>query len=229
MEQNSQPTITPEVPASAALAITPRAITPLIKRRVWLEPSVRRWWLLGILILLMFGAYAGHCLWDRHMEGNLIRNGVTLTATIIQADYKVGHMPLSPVDMVKLELPFPDQADTATGHLSSNNYLQGTVVVHVDPADHSHWTDRTTPTPLLDSLLLGLLGLPIIPVMLALGYRESRALLHTWKNGSVIPAVIFDRKHSPIAPMSCRLRCNLINSRQKLLFTVYVPQVRKGL
>jgi hypothetical protein len=177
----------------------------------------------------MFGAYAVDCLWARHVESQLIHNGTTLVAKIVAAENKVGTMPLSPVDLVKLEIPFPDQSENAMGHLSGKNYLGGTVVVHVDPADHSRWTDRATPTPLLDSLLLGLLGLPVIPVMLALAYREARGMLQTWKNGSAVAAAIFDRKHSPIAPMSYRLRCNLINHRQKVLFTVYVPQARAGL
>jgi hypothetical protein len=229
MEQNPPSPTSPETPASTELAITPRAVTPKIRRRLWLEPGVRRWWLLGILILLMFGAYAGDCLWNRHRESDLIQNGITLVAKIVAADNKVGRMPLSPVDTVKIEIPFPEQSETQVGHLSSNNYLQGNVTVHIDPADHAHWTDRSTPTPLLDSLLLALLGLPIVPIMLALAYVQSRAMQQTWKNGSASPAVIFERDHSAIAPMSYRLKCHLINSRQKQLFTVYVPQARTGL
>jgi hypothetical protein len=74
-----------------------------------------------------------------------------------------------------------------------------------------------------------MLVLPLVPVVVVVGYMQARKLLNTWQSGSAVPAVIFDRKQSPIAPMSYAVRCSLANSRNKELFTVFVPRHGYGL
>jgi hypothetical protein len=77
--------------------------------------------------------------------------------------------------------------------------------------------------------VIGLFVLPLIPIVLLAGYAQVRSLLNLWKNGVSAVAVIYDRKQSPIAPMSYALRCSLQGNRQKTLFTVFVPRIAYGL
>jgi hypothetical protein len=205
-------------------------VTPAVRRLAWLEPRVRRWWLLAILILLSFGAFAGDRLWARHSEYQLIHNGITMPAKIVAAENKITNHPVGSGDLVKLELTFPDKTEEdQTGTLTQPAVVGGFITVHLDPVDHSRWTDRSDPTPLLDSMLIGLFALPLVPVMIWIGYWQMRRLVQTWRNGSGAVAVVFDRRHSPIAPMSYTLRCSLQHHKRKDLFTVYVPRIAYGL
>jgi hypothetical protein len=220
-------------PPATAPGPTPRPLTPRARKLAWSEPRVRRWWLLAAMVLITFSLYAADRLWARAQETQLIHSGIPVTAKVVGAENKIGGMPIGPGDFVRLEITWPsangDLVDADTGHLSGPSVVGSDVKIFVDPADHSRWTDRTTPTPLLDSLLIGLLMLPLIPVMVWLAFVEAGKLLSIWQNGTAQIAVIFDRKHSSIAPMSYVLRCSLQAARQKELFTVYVPRIAYGL
>ena len=219
-----------EIPTSPAPVNPPRPVPPAIRKLAWLEPRVRRWWLLAILILISFGAFAGDRLWERQVEYRLIHSGLTVQTKIVAAENKVLNQPVGAGDMVRLEIMFADKTvEDQTGPLTQPAVVGGFITAHLDPADHSRWTDRSEPTPLLDSLLIGLLALPLIPVLIWMSYRQMTLLIRTWRNGSHAAAVVFDRRHSPIAPMSYTLRCSLQNHKRKDLFTVYVPRVGYGL
>ena len=221
---------TVETPPSSAPPNPPRPVTSQVRRLIWLEPRVRRWWLLGVLIFLMFACYAGDRLYARLEDSRLIRHGVVLHAKIVAAENKVINHPVGPDDVVQLQFTWPDGSqDTVTGQLALTGVVGGEVRVHVDPADHTHWTDRHAPISLIDTLLIGILVLPLIPAVVAVAWVQARALMVTWQNGSAVPAAIFDRKQSPIAPMSYALRCSLSNNRKKELVTVFVPRAKSGL
>jgi hypothetical protein len=219
-----------QIPFTPPPPDAPRTLTMSIRRSVLLEPRVRRWWLLAILIALLFCGYAGDRLWARRVEAQLIHNGTPMHAKISGAENKITGMPIGPGDLVQLELNWPDNTqEHVTGHLSTKSVVGDDVDIHVDPADHSNWTDRTQPISLLDSLVIGLFVLPLIPVVLVAGYAQANTLMNLWKSGAVAVAVIYDRKQSPIAPLSYALRCSLQNNRQKTLFTVFVPRIGYGL
>jgi hypothetical protein len=221
---------TQELPPSAAPPNPPRPPTPMTRRLAWLEPRVRRWWLAAILVLIMFGGFAGDRLWARQVEYRLIHSGLTVQAKIVGAENKINNQPVGAGDMVRLQLTLPDKTEEdQTGPLSQPAIVGNFITVHLDPADHSRWTDRSEATPLLDSLLIGLFALPLIPLLLWISYRQMLLLMRTWRNGSPAVAVVFDRRHSPIAPMSYTLRCSLQNHKRKDLFTVYVPRIAYGL
>jgi hypothetical protein len=218
----------------------PRPLDPPIRRLIWLEPRVRRWWLAGFLVLLIFGAYSADRFYARQLEYHLIHDGITVQAKVIAAENHAVQQPVEPGDPVRLEFTFPDPAspeakstepktEDVTGMLTLPAVVEGFITIHIDPADHTRWTDRNEPTPLLDSLLIGSAGLPLIPLFVLLAWFEASGLLRTWENGLAIVAVIYDRRHSPIAPKSYVLRCSLQNKRQGDLFTVYVPRRSHGL
>jgi hypothetical protein len=104
-----------------------------------------------------------------------------------------------------------------------------TITLHVDPKDPTRWTDRSEPTPLLASLIVGLIALPIVPLLAVFGILQQRGFQRTWQKGTAALAVVHERKQSPIAPMSYALRCSMQDLRTRELFTVYVPRIGNGL
>jgi hypothetical protein len=226
MEPN--PTPVREIPPPPAKA--PRPLTAEARRSILLEPRVRRWWYMGLMTLLMFAAFCADRLWARHTETELIRTGQVVTAKIAYADNKQNNQPFSSSDKANLIVMFPGGNEELDGvYLTDGGMTGHTITLHVDPRDHSRWTDRSEPTPLLASLIVGLIALPIVPLLLAFGVRQRRAMQRIWQNGTAALAVVHERKQSPIAPMSYALRCCMHDLRTRDLFTVYVPRIGNGL
>ncbi len=185
---------------------------------------------MALLTLLMFGAFAGDRLYARQSEIELISHGAAVTATITYAENKQNHQPFTSSDKCALTVNWPGNPETLSDvYLTNGGTTGATIMLHVDKTDHTRWTDRSEATPLLDSLFVGLLALPVLPVLLLLGMREMLSLRKLWQNGSAALAIVSDRRQSPIAPQSYAVRCSLREARRRDLFTVYVPRVGSGL
>ena len=205
-------------------------LTSQSRRVIWSEPRVRVWWLLAVLVLLMFSAFVADRLWSRYTENQLIQFGVAVPAKIATGENKMKDEPVSSSDRVMLEVNWPDHEEELAGvYLTSGGFVGRTITLHIEKSDHTRWTDRSEPTPLLDSLFVGLLALPILPALIVVAIVQMRRLENIWQHGLAGPAVIFDRRHSPIAPMSYAVRCSLQNHANKKLFTVFVPRAHHGL
>jgi hypothetical protein len=183
-----------------------------------------------IMTLLMFAAFCADRLWARHVESELIRTGQVVSATILGAENKQKNQPFLSSDKATLLLHFPTGDEELEGvYLTDGGMTNSTITLHVDPKEHGRWTDRSEPTPLLASLIVGLIALPIVPLLLALGIAQQKALQRIWQNGTAALAVVHERRQSPIAPMSYALRCSMQDLRTRDLFTVYVPRIGNGL
>ncbi len=198
----------------------PRALTSEAKRAIFLEPRVRRWWYMAILTSLMFGGFCGQRLWARHVETDLIQHGLTVNAKIVYAENKQNNQPISSSDKANLLIDFPTGPEEMNEVYLTNHGMTGiagvtggTIVLHVDPHDHSRWTDRDEPTPLLDSMLVGLLALPTVPLLIGLGIVQLQNVRKIWQNGSPALAVVHSRKQSTLAPMSYAIRCSMKDLR----------------
>jgi hypothetical protein len=208
----------------------PRAVTPQDQSALLLEPRVRRWWIMAVVILLMCLAFCADRLWARHNETLLIRDGLVVNARITRVDNKVANQPFSSTDHAYLQAALPGgNIVEYDGYLTQGGMSGGTTTLHVDRNDSTHWTDRSEPTPLLDSLFVGILALPVVPLLVLLGYLQLRKLRVLWESGTAALAEVHDRKISPIAPTSYALRACLQDSRNRKLFTVYVPHIGMGL
>jgi hypothetical protein len=208
----------------------PRAVTPRIQRAIWNEPRVRRWWLLAIAIFVLFTAFSIDRVMARNAEIALIQHGLVVKATLAGADNRNTGQAVNSSDTVHLLLNFPGAApEQVTGSLTYASMVGKTLTLRVDPADHNHWTDRTDPPPLLDSLFVGLLVSPLVPLLLVMSWLSMRAMRTVWQTGSAVPAVVSERHQSPIAPMSYAARCSLQNHRDQKIFTVYIPRIGYGL
>ena len=208
---------------------TPRELTPSARRAIWTEPRVRRWWLLAIIIFVLFAAYTIEQVLIRNDEVKLIKSGMFITARLLSAENRNKDQQTQPTDLAHLMLNLPGGAMEVTGYLYNPWMVGHEVTVHVDPQDHNHWTDRTEPTSVLDSLFVGILVSPLVPGLFIVAYLKMRATQQVWQNGTAQLAVISERKQSPIAPMSYAIRCSLQVSRDKKLFNVFVPKTGSGL
>ena len=185
---------------------------------------------MSILVLLMVSLFVADRLWERQKENELIKNGATVLAKIVAGENKINNMPVGPTDAVRLVVHWPEgDEELPTSYLTGGGLVGGDVTLHVDRGDHTRWTDRAVPTPLLDSLFVGLLALPVVGLFIVIAVVHRRKLEQIWKTGRMTPAVIFDRKQSPIAPMSYAIRFSQQNHPDKQLFTAYVPRAATGL
>ncbi len=202
----------------------PRAITSVEKRAIFIEPHVRRWWLLLLLIVFVFVGYTFNRLWERDDEIKLLTHGLTVKAYLSGAENKNKGQLTNANNFAQLQLQLPNGPETVTGVLVNPTVVGTSVTVHVDPQDHSHWTDRTEPTPLIEAWLVGFIFSPLLPLALLLAILKTLEAQKVWRTGSAQLAVVYDRKQSAIAPMSYMVRCSLQNQTSKDLFTVYVPR-----
>jgi hypothetical protein len=206
-------------------AAVPRALTPRIARRAWTEPSVRVWWLLALAVLLVFAFYVADRLWDREIERRLIRDGAVVHAKLMGNSAKAIHgQTFSPGDIIQVRFDWNGQEVQPSGPIHSTAAVDEMVTIHVDRDDPQVWTDLTQIEPMLTSLFVGLLFLPVAPIVFAVAWTKQRAIQKQWQNGQAVEAIVHDRKQTPVAPMSYAVRCSLHNQRDKRLFTVYVPQ-----
>jgi hypothetical protein len=219
----------PQHVSGSTPANPPRALTRPVCRVIWSEPRVRRWWLLAGIILVLFTAYTVQRVWARNEESALIRNGLKVSAKLVFAETRNNNQLAEPGDNVELELNLPTGVEKVAGTITAPAVVTKNITVRLDPKDHSRWTDRTEPPPLLDSLLVGILVFPLVPALFVFAFLNMRRMRSVWQTGPASIAVIYERKQSAIAPMSYVVRCSLQNHRDKQLFDVYVPRVGYGL
>ena len=218
-----------QIPATPVDEISPppvpRAVTSLINKRAWTEPSVRVWWLASIAVLAVFAFYAGDRLWDRAIVGRLIREGTVVQATMVGNAVKAIHGQLFlPGDIIYMQFDWDGQERRDLGPIHRQMAVGEKVTIHVDRNDPGVWTDLTDTETLLATMFVGFLFLPAAPILFVVARFKQRALLAQWINGEAAAAVVHERKQTPIAPLSYAIRCSLRDQRDKRLFTVYIPQ-----
>jgi hypothetical protein len=207
-----------------AIPPPPRPLTSIAARRAWTEPSVRLWWLMALAVLAMILAYAADRLWDRHVENRLIANGLPLAAKVLGTpDHHTPGQTADPGDAVSLTISWRGQATQVVGALTRPSTIGNTIAIRVDSSDPRNWTDQTEPVPLANALFVGLLLLPIVPLLAAVAAVRRRGMTETWQLGELALAVVTDRRQVPIAPLSYAVRCSLPDGGDRRLRTVYVP------
>lgn len=208
----------------------PRLLNDHARRSLLIEPRVLRWWYMVGLTLILFSAFCADRLWERHTEMLLIRDGLVVRAKILGAENKQNNQPFTSGDACSLLFQFPTGTEQQDAVYLSNGGMTGsTITLHVDPADHSRWTDRSEATPLLDSLFVGLMTLPVAPLLIVVGVIQLKRLRRLWRSGSAALAVVFDRRQSAIAPTTFVVRCTMHDQRNRELFSVHVPRIGVGL
>ena len=175
--------------------------------------------------------FAPDSLWERHRETDLITNGAKVEATVIYADNKQTNMPFGSGDKAHLTVHWPGgDEDLADVFLSNGGVMGRNVTLHIDKSDHSRWTDRSEPTPIFDSLIVGMMGLPIVPA-LAFFLRIERCSRcgGPGRVASLPWRWWWSESSHPSRRCRTRFACSMADLRTRDIFGVFVPRVGSGL
>src|SRR4051794_30894051 len=84
----SEPT-SPVAPPAQPPPAPPRELTPTVRRRAWLDPHVRFWWLTALVLVLAGASLLAvrHAGW--RLGARLVESGKPVDATVRQADESV--------------------------------------------------------------------------------------------------------------------------------------------
>jgi hypothetical protein len=211
-------------PAASAIPSPPRTLTSLVRRRSWIEPSVRFWWLASLVLIAIgvwfFVSQAG----EYQRERWLISNGTTVSATITDAngDSRVGAK-FPPGTPCTLRFAIGGQTITVRGALDSFITNGQSVPLHVNPSDPQEWTFRSEADPLNSRLSAGAVIVAAILATAVTALLLRRRVLRLWRDAAAIAYTVVDTRHSALAPLSHAVRCTMMAGRHTRLLTVYLP------
>jgi len=216
------------VHAPAAPPSPPRATTARVRRRAWVEPRIRFWWVAAAaLVLLSIYLLADKfLLWRR--DSNLINSGVAVKATVLEANEVAikGHTEQADKP-VRLKYDYRGQAyEVGPEPLEGRNegvVVGGDIPIRIDPSDPSIWTAREHPSPLLGELVGGLIALPLGLLLLLVSAWLRRGMLRTWRDAPAAAGLVATADHTAIAPRSWSVQCTLAEGSDKRLFSVFAP------
>lgn len=206
-----------------------RKVTNRIRRRAWLHPYVRFWWLMAIVLAAIAGAITFGASADWNHERWLINHGVVVRAVVQQAaDQTLAGRPQPPDAICILQFDWHGQAyTTRPDRLAGRNAFvapKDAVTIYVNPADPSDWTSRSHPGPLLPRLLGAAVAFAAALAALLVSILYYLRTLRSWRNAPVVDAMVLETHTTAIAPLCIAVTCTSIDENDKRLFTVFVPR-----
>jgi hypothetical protein len=227
------------VPSATSISLDPppqppRTISPAARRRSWIEPQVRAWWLCALLLLAAVLYLCVSAISDWYGQVQLIRTGTKLQATIIgnSARYDKNFKRLDPLKPVYLQFTLngqtcPPVSGRIPDQLPPRNpwYAAGDQVpIIVNPRDPSIWTGYDRPPPLAEQLVVAYLALLMATLLGAGAWVRRRLLLAWWRKGEAARAIVIESRQSGSSPRSRLLRCELKSySHNAVRFEVIYP------
>ncbi len=208
----------------------PREVSGLADRRAWTEPGVRVWWMLAIVILLIVAVYAVDRFWAWHVQNRLIVDGTLVSAKVASAGgLTIENENVAADSAVALTFDWKGKPQQVVGFLEgrpAGNYITiGKMVpIRVDPDDPTVWTYRTENTILIHELFVGLIVLPLAPILAGVAIYRRKKVLQTLRHGEAALAVVSERRQTPIAPLSYMVRCSLRDRPDRRIHVVHVPR-----
>jgi len=224
----------PEAPSDALGATptpAPRPITAAARRRSWLEPRVRVWWLAACAVTLVAAVAAGGQLAASARDRWLLTHGVRVKARIVEANgYRLKGKVFGPDEHAhfRLEIPLPGRQSYITDRVYLKDQREDLgygmeVDLFVDPGDPSRWTDRIEASFLRDIMVL-LVTLPAAALLLLAAWWRRRSVLRVWREGLAHMAVVVDVRKAATAPLS-RMVCFAVqDSRDNRVYRSLVPR-----
>ena len=203
----------------------PRPLSPTAARRAWTEPTVRPWWLIAAVVMVAAVGYVIAMLVEVVPENRRVTRGTAVMAMVERTvAHQIAGQSADAGDNVNVSFIWHGERHTSNGWLTRSTVVKATIPIRVDPGDPAKWTDRTEPTPLLPAMVVGLLALPLVPVLLAVAWARRQSVARTYRRGRSAVAIVNDRRTVPIAPLSYAVRCRLRDADgDRRLHTVYVP------
>lgn len=209
----------------------PREITKLVRRRLWLEPRVRAWILIAILMFVVAIGLFVRGLQVQAQEQWLIDHGIKVRAIITAANGEtVAYKREPPSSPVYVEFPWKgERYETRSARLldgrKDQNLIQvkSILPIRVNPDDPEEWTWRDEPMPLLSRIIGSFIALPISLLALLIAYLRYLGLARLWNKGQAIDALIVDTRFIASAPR-CRLaHVTPSDESDTRIYTVYLP------
>ena len=205
----------------------PRVVTQVVRRRSWIEPRVRFWWLAAAAICAV-AIYLGVYLVLHWLEDvRLVNNGTPVTATITRIGDSGARGNASPDNDVELSFSFHDVQNEVDGYLVGRDKpisLQDQVQIRIDPNDPTKWTYLTQPPDIWRQFFVVALILPVAAAAIIVSIVLRRRILSTWAEGTAQPFVIVSTGQTALAPGSLMVRCTALDGRDQRLVSVFIPR-----
>jgi len=213
-------TATPKPPG--APANPPRPITPFVRRRIWLEPVVRLWWLsalavLGIAIEIGVTEFLG---WRADLD--LTQHGIVVEAMVSG----IPGTTRPPDAELNLSFTLNGTAYQVIGVLEGRtDYVPQAkpVTIRVDPTDPTRWTYRTEAPPIGQYLLGPALALGMFLIAICFCWREWQRVAKIYRRGEAVAVTVVGVGTSPLAPRSKRIQYTRYGSGDKRVRWAIVP------
>lgn len=230
MKSNVQPVdLPPQDPLPPEPPAAPRPITPQVSRRAWMEHSVRKWWVMGALLLLITAYHAASRWMTWKGEKRLIENGALVDAEVMSWEQ---NLDLPPNKVVPLNASadivyyYNGQKYREFGPLEGRNqttYTRKKIPIHIDRDNPRIWTARLAPEPLRNRLLGALLLSPGVVVLLAVAVIRRQGVLRLWRDGQAMLGHAMEVRHAAAAPFSRLVSCAVEDDAQNRVVKVIVP------
>jgi len=206
----------------------PRPLTAHVRRRAWVEPRVRFWWMAAIAMLITGGGFIVIALHSRSHEIWLIDHGIRINSTVVIANGEtVKKRPQLPDSMVILHFQWNGQeyeprARTLPGR--TEFIVTGSVLpIHVNPNNPEDWTWLDQPLPLLHTLIGAIISFLMAVIAVLMAWLLQRQAVRVWQKCDAVAAWVVDTQFTAIAPRSRAARVTPDMSSDNRLYTVYLP------
>ena len=237
-ETVSVPDTAEHLVAPAALAQTPRPVTPRASRRSWNELPVRIWVILAVTVLFITIYFTI----DKYLSGRyerwLITQGQPVQAELnrIQGT-RDQNQSFKRTDRLQVELNYDVPGTNHPRQMYVPGWLSqlppqaappeirvGQMIpVRIDPNNPTVWTDRTRPLPWIAEFTIVVLLLPLLALLLLVMFVRRQQVLNVWRRGEVAAAVVVDHKQSAIAPLSRVIRFTLADGSDRRVWSTLHP------
>jgi hypothetical protein len=198
----------------------------MVKKRSWREPAVRFWWLSSIVLLLIGLWFVLQQAREYQVERQLTNNpAIPATITDIAGTSRHGAR-FTPGNPCTLSFTLNGQTTLVTGNLEqTTDYISPgqTVMIHVNPANPTEWTDRDRPVPILRRSVAGFLIVPLGLIAWIGAVWQRRRILNNWRQSPALAYSVVEWRYTALAPLSRAVRCVDAAGRDKKLVTVFLP------
>lgn len=212
-------------PPSAA----PRELTSRVRRRSWVEPRVRVWWMLAAALIAVAGYFVAVQLARSAQDRWLINNGTAVQAKVLDANGNpLQNKNYPPEDRAVFKLRYeiagktPVEMTTQLKDQRAAVITGGHVKLFVDPNNPSRWTDRTE-IDLAHDTLVGVMLAPIALILLIVAFVKRAGILRVWRTGAPLRAIVVDARQTAAAPLSRLVRFTPGGTGGKRIFTTLIP------
>jgi hypothetical protein len=210
-------------------AAAPRPLTARVRRRSWIEPRVRAWWMLALVLMVIAGYFVAMQFARSAQDRRLINSGVRVDARVLEANQNpLPHKTYPPEERAIFKLSYqlpgrePVQIISRLKDQRRPVMTGSTLPLYVDPANPAGWTDRTEVSVVHDALV-GIMLLPLAAVMLMVAVIRRMGVLRVWRTGQALQGVVVETGQTATAPLSRVVRFALSDSSDNRVFCALVP------